>query len=175
MDDKANNIIISGLKRAESERISKTVNEALEAVGLSSDKVDRTSWLETKTKVDLVLVEFKKEHYKTKAHKLRHSSKITGIYINADRTRNERINDKRIRDEAKERNSKFSETDENGRPFGREGGKAFYWAPGDSQPRKVFLDAKRPTRTRPAAASKTATNVSEEKWNMNRQRKTNND
>ncbi len=128
-----NNIIISGVKKSiktiekEIEQDDKVVVKSImEQLGINYNEVKQFKRLRRKIQsenlnAETILVEFWSFDVKTYAikncKKLRQDNKFKGIYINPDRTENERTNDYQLRLERNERNSKLDQVVEgsNGR------------------------------------------------------------
>lgn len=99
----------------------------------------------TPSRTPPILVEFNEANKRDKvcesAPQLRRKEEFTGIYLNADKTTLVRIAEQKQRDERNRRNNELDETDEQGRHFGSENGRKFYWAVRSGELKQVFLHA----------------------------------
>ena len=138
---KENNIIISGLSEL---NFKDQIDAVLDAVGVGDAIIARKEKLRTKTKTSLVVVEFSDINAKLKAVKnarlLRNDERFKGIYINSDKTQSERIAEKLVRDEVKQRNANLPHKDKENRPFDIEKDEKFRWVAGSNKPRKLFYE-----------------------------------
>ena len=136
------NAILSGFPKegADNEAIALNdkdkVTKVLNALGTGAgiDDVKRISRISSASNQDLKLIKIEFKTTETKslvcksAHKLRSSQSFNNIYLNEDKTKAERMLDKKLRDERNTRNLGFTDLDENGRPCATHtNGRKFYW------------------------------------------------
>jgi hypothetical protein len=148
---KENNIVISGVAECTDQNKCKAhdekVNLILDKHGLSRDDVKnqtrlkkkRTTVSSTTTTADsnaspsLILLEFNSIGNQQTAirnsNELRQENDFKKVYINPDKTLNERILDKKLREVRNDRNSKFTSvhSDGSGRHYTERNGKKLYW------------------------------------------------
>ena len=138
---KENNIIISGLSEL---NFKEQIVAVLKEVGVGDANTVRKEKLRTNTKTGLAVVEFSDINAKLKAVKnarlLRNDERFKGIYLNSDKTQSERIAEKLVRDEVKQRNAKLPHKDKENRPFDIEKDEKFRWVAGSNKPRKLFYE-----------------------------------
>ena len=138
---KENNIIISGIKEL---NFNDQIDAVLDAVGVGDASITRKEKLRTKTKTDMVVVEFSDINAKLKAVKnarsLRNNARFNGIYLNSDKTQSERVAEKLVRDEVKQLNAKLPSKDDGNRHYDIEKGEKFRWVAGSTKPRKLFYE-----------------------------------
>jgi hypothetical protein len=145
------NIIISGLPSSTNALEEESqISNVLKEVGVSLDKVKShrrllhsSTSISASTRPAAVIVEFKELADKLRAvrdaKKLRESISFRGIYINEDKTKDQRISEAAFRKERNERNRELEHHDSDGRPFGLENGTKFVWAASSTGVRKVFI------------------------------------
>jgi hypothetical protein len=106
------NIVISGIvKMGDSEENvklndTKKVDEVLEVLDLRRDQVESQRRIRTiNSNSNIIIVKFKEVQYTSKAVRnalnLRSKESFKGVYVNRDKTRSERYDEKAARDEAK--------------------------------------------------------------------------
>jgi hypothetical protein len=139
VDSIERNIVISGIKKKGNdekeikENDIESVNEVLSALQLRRDDVEFQKRIITRNETaNIIIVKFKQIQYHSRA--LQNSSALKaiptlkGIYINRDKTKAERIDEKVARDSAKEKNAHLTEIDQEGRRYGiDENGRKFYF------------------------------------------------
>ena len=121
------------------------VDEVLQKLKVSRDNVTKQSRLETgNSNSNLIVVEFKETQYLNRA--LMHSSslkeqdKFKQVYINRDKTRDERKYERLLRQERNKRNSDLTVKDEQGRPYGLHNDKKFYWGIRYDELNRIYIE-----------------------------------
>jgi hypothetical protein len=144
------NIVISGIvKEGETEdnvksNDMKRVDEVLEALDLRRDQVESQRRIRTiNNSSNVIIVKFKEVQYTSKAVRnafnLRSKENYKGVYVNRDKTRSERYDEKVARDEAKIRNTQLEKVDEMGRRFDIDSsGRKFFFGVRNGEVAKIF-------------------------------------
>ena len=145
------NIIISGikLKGVSEEEIEKNdikqVDTILSVLNLSRDKVETQSRIKAKnaTKTNLILIKFKDRlHGQSalkEATKLRGRKEFDGIYLNKDKTKNERVVERDSRQDRNKRNALLGDKNGEGKSIGTYQGKKFYWGIRYGELKRIFV------------------------------------
>jgi hypothetical protein len=129
VDSVEKNIVVSGIKKIVSneEEITtndkKQVDEVLDVLQLKRNDVELQRRVKTRNEsANIIIVKFKELRYHTRALQnsgsLKRTQGMEGVYINRDRTRAERMDEKEARDNAKLINAVLTEVDQEGRRFG---------------------------------------------------------
>lgn len=147
------NIVISGIKPhhskkpadIESNDITK-VDDVLSELNLDRTHVAKQTRLKTKLK-DIIIVEFtdimSKNTAVSNAKNLRKSRGFTNIYVNEDKSPEERYADRDRRIKCKELNAtECTQQDEQGRPYGTDGEKRFFYMVRDGKVIKFSFSPK---------------------------------
>jgi hypothetical protein len=136
------NIIISGLAKegADNNEIAANdkakVEKVLKALGTrvkieDVKRISRISNADGNRDLKMIKVELKTTESKSiicvNALKLRSNKDFDNIYVNEDKTKAERMLDKKLRDEKKRLTSEMTEKDEHGRQCATQNGKKYYW------------------------------------------------
>jgi len=129
VDNIEKNVVISGIKRtgADEKEIEvndvERVDEVLKTLQLKREDVESQKRIKTRNEsANIIIVKFKEIQYHTRAlqnsRALKEIQSLKGVYINRDKTRAERLDEKKARDSAKENNAELPETDNEGRQYG---------------------------------------------------------
>jgi hypothetical protein len=129
VDNIEKNVVISGIKKigADEKQIEendgKQVDEVLRVLQLKREDVDSCKRIKTKDEsANIIIVRFKEIQYQSRAlqnsRALKDVPSLKGVYVNRDKTRAERLEEKEARDSAKAKNAGLSEMDKEGRRYG---------------------------------------------------------
>ena len=136
------NVIISGFAKegADNNEIAakdkEKVEKVLTALGTrvkidDVKRISRISSADGNRDLKMIKVELKTTESKSiicvNALKLRSNTDFNNIYVNEDKTKAERMLDKKLRDEKKRLTSEMTETDEQGRRCATQNGRKYYW------------------------------------------------
>jgi hypothetical protein len=162
------NIIINGVAvaqgniEAQAEHDRKSATNVLKELGVDSSKISRITRLvksssstnnNAATSVNsasannlrppslLVVLTDKESKIKAvnNATNLRAKAAFNGIYVNPDKTKNDRISEYQLRTECRRLNNEFDEEDQYSRKFGRHSGKPFYWGIRSERITRIFI------------------------------------
>lgn len=139
---KENNVVISGLAFESTQADEQLLCEIMAELSLEKGDIKKNIRLKRKnttttsnsqnsnSKPPLMLVEFNSAEIQRtalrNAKKLKNSDKFKDVYVNADRTAIERMEDKVLREERDKRNRALP-NESDGRRYGEFEGKKFYW------------------------------------------------
>ena len=95
----------------------------LRVLQLKREDVDSCKRIKTKDEsANIIIVKFKEIQYQSRAlqnsRALKDVPSLKGVYVNRDKTRAERLEEKEARDSARAKNLGLPETDEEGRRYG---------------------------------------------------------
>jgi len=162
------NIIINGIAVAQgntefqAEHDRKSATDVLKELGVDSSKISRIARLVKSSSTNtntapsvngasannlrppslLVVLADKESKIKAvnNATNLRAKAAFNGIYVNPDKTKNDRITEYQLRTECRRLNNEFEEEDQYRRKFGRHYGKPFYWGIRSERITRIFIN-----------------------------------